>query len=761
MVGCIRKAIRLSMPLWLLAFAGCQNIDPGIFDDKGFNEVTGMDLSPRTTKGGGAGGSTFGKGGGTPGAQIFYGSQATGGTGGGGSGNSGAANTGDGVSLDFTDAPIQTVAQAVIGDILHEAFVIDPRVQGTLTLSSGRPVPRAAILPVLEAALRMNNAVLVRDPTLYKIIPASDAAGAGGTEWVRGQGQPTAGYGISVLPLQYASSQAVMRLVEGFGARPGSIRVDAANNLLLIAGTAQERQSAISTAQAFDVDWMRNQSAGIFPVSNGTPEVIIREINTLMNSGSGGASMSEVRLQPIERMNAILAVARRPQTINEVDKWISRLDRADYGASRIHIYNVRFGRAVALAAILNNSFAGGGGGAGGIDQLAPGAVAAGGQSAGAGAGGAAGAGGGQMSGDQGGDAGKQPDSSGAQTADQGGEQGGASFGSSAIGSTDGNSNDAGFGGGGGGGGDQSGGSGGTNSGAFQGVRITPDPAANAIVIYANADQYRIIERALIELDRQPLQVAIEATIAEITLNDKLKYGVQYFLKTSINGTTINMAQFGAATALNQVAPAFNLILGSESGSRVILDLLRTVTRVKVVSTPSLVVVNNEAAALQVGDQVPVTTRTATSVDSPDAPTVNQIEFKNTGVILNVRPRISANNMVNIDVEQEISAVVNNSNAETLTPTISQRRVRSQISVPSGQTVMLAGLISDREEGTRSGIPGLMNMPVIGKLVSSTGILKDRTELIVFIKPQIIRDAQDASDIAKGMRGRMFNGNTDN
>ncbi len=736
----------------IVMLTSCQSIERGIFSGGEFNEIKGVDLS---AKGGGSAGSSFGangRSGGPAAAQFFYGAE-------GGSPITNAPagispSGGDQYSLNFSDAPIQSVAQAIIGDILKQPFAIDPRVQGTLTLSSGRPIAASAVLPVLETALRMNNAVIVRDPSLYRIIPASDAAGAGDTQWVRGRDQPSAGYGISVLPLQYASSQSVMRLVEGFGARPGSIRVDPANNLLLIAGTAQERQSAISTAKAFDVDWMRNQSAGLFPVTNASPQAIIRELATVLGGNGRAGLPADIRLQPIDRMNAVLAVARRPQTINEIGKWVARLDRADYGSARIHIYHVKFGRAAGLAAILNNSFGQNGSGGGAVDQLAPGATASRAQSP-------AGQPGfsmndGQSNANQNGggsDPGGNTSSGG-----QGRAGGSADGGTEATFSSDG-SGDAGFGalvdGG------DSSDSGDTSASAYDNIRITPDPSSNSIVIFANAEQYRIIERALIDLDRQPEQVAIEATIAEVTLNDKLKYGVQYFLRANINGTTINMAQFGATTALTQVAPAFNLIVGSETGSRVIIDLLNTVTRVKIVSSPSLVVVNNETAALQVGDQVPVTTRSSQSTDTTDAPTVNEIEFKNTGVILNVRPRISANNMVSIDVEQEISAVVNNSNADTLTPTISQRRVRSQISVPSGQTVLLAGLISDRQEGTKSGIPGLMNVPIIGSLVSNTGLVRTRTELIVFIKPQIIRDAQDAATIAQRMRDRVFNVNDDN
>lgn len=748
----IRRALAIGTMCVSAALVGCQAVERSMFG--GSSEATDLQSYDLSAKNGGPARGGFGgaMGQGSPAqAQYFYGQGADAPITNAPPGVS--SDSGDRYSLNFTDAPIAAVAQAIIGDILKQPYAIDPRVQGTLTLSSATPISSSSMLDVLETALRMNNAVLVRDASLYRIIPASDSAGAGKTEWARGAAT-TPGYGISVLPLRYASAQSVLRLVEGFGARPGSIRVDPASNLLLVSGTAQERAAAMSTARAFDVDWMRNQSAGIFPVANASPQAVIRELGAVMGGSGQGGLPPDVRLQPIERMNAILAVARRPETVELIGKWVRRLDRADYGASRIHIYRVRFGRAVALAAILNNSFGQSGSGGGSVDQISPDGQGTTGRSQNGfqmnnqGSGGQGGSGGGK-SGDQsaGGDqnaVGLQPDSG------SDGSGGPAGFGGA---SENGSGDDIASSGG--------DGSGGGGSSAFEGVRITPDPASNSLVVYANAEQYKIIESALIDLDREPEQVQIEATIAEVTLNDKLKYGVQYFLKTNINGTTINMAQFGAQTALQQVAPAFNLIVGSETGSRVIIDMLQQVTKVKIVSSPSLVVVNNETAALQVGDQVPVTTRTAQSTDNPDAPTVNEVEFKNTGVILNVKPRISANNTVSIDVEQEISAVVDNANAETLTPTISQRRVRSQISVESGQTVLLGGLISDRQDRGRSGIPGLMNVPIIGGLVSNTALSRQRTELIVFIKPQIIRSNQDAASVAQRMRDRMMNLTDDN
>jgi general secretion pathway protein D len=288
-----------------------------------------------------------------------------------------------------------------------------------------------------------------------------------------------------------------------------------------------------------------------------------------------------------------------------------------------------------------------------------------------------------------------------------------------------------------------------------GVRITADPVNNTLLIYANQESYRIIEQTLRQLDRPQLQVGIDATIAEITLNENLNYGVQAFLSSADVGAHADKgsALVTAGTAvLARTLPGFNFLLGPELQPNLILNALRTVSDVKVLSTPSVVVLDNQVATLQVGDQVPVATASATVLTGTGAPVVNTIDYRNTGVILRVVPRINANGNVLLDVEQEISNVAAGS-AGSLTPTVSQRRVKSSIAVASGQTVLLAGLISERADKARTGLPIVDQLP-LGDLWGNTNKTKQRTELIIFIRPQIIRDGVDAMRIAEEMRTKL-------
>jgi general secretion pathway protein D len=295
---------------------------------------------------------------------------------------------------------------------------------------------------------------------------------------------------------------------------------------------------------------------------------------------------------------------------------------------------------------------------------------------------------------------------------------------------------------------------------MQGVRITADTSNNSLLIYANQENYKAIERTLVQIDRLPLQVAIDATIAEVTLNNSLSYGVQWFIKSQDVGYKDDRGSTWLGEAAKRVIPGFNLLLGPEKDPRFILDALRTLTDVKVLSTPSVVVVDNQFATLLVGDQVPITTRTAVGVDTVNAPLVSNIEYRNTGVILKVAPRINANGNILLEIEQEISNVANTASSNSLTPTVSQRKIKSTIAVGTGQTVLLGGLIQERRNRGRSGIPLLESLQGIGDLFAHNDANVQRTELVIFIRPQIIRNGVDAQNVAEELRAKL-QGSVDN
>ena len=644
---------------------------------------------------------------------------------------------GDGVEMNFDGADVQTVAKTLLGDILQLNFVVDPRVQGNVTLASAGPIPRKDVLPAFESVLRMSNAAIVRSGNLVKIVPIPEAGAAGAISV--GAGEP--GFGVSLVPLRYTSASTVAKTAESFLSRPGAIRVVQSRNLLLIQGTTAERQAALDVVSTFDVEWLQNQSVGVYPLKSTSPETMITELERIFETNDGGLGQGVIRFQPVSRMNAVMVVTKNPKLLAQTTQWVNRLDRSDTTGTTLRTFRLKNGNATQVAKILNDLFVGqrsGGTADAATKQIAPGVESA--QSR-------------LDSVDRGSSGGSAATSAGSSSDNRSANPIAAAFESF----SDRKNSET----------DTSGGSsatagGNTPRGTFQNMRITADAANNSIVVYSNQEDYRVVERAIRDIDRPQLQVSIDATVAEVTLTDGLQYGVQAFLTSKNVGLgndkgsvgLLGAGQVAAQSALLQrVAPGLNLVLGSENQPRVILNALSNLTDVKVLSSPSIVALDNQPALLQVGDEIPITTSSAAVLSNASTPIVNTIQMRNTGVILKVLPHIHANGSIRLEVDQEISNVVN-PDQQTLTPTIAQRRVHSTVSVVSGQTVLLAGLISERDQKTRSGIPGLREIKFLGDLFGNTSSSKSRSEIIIFIKTRLIRNSVDAGAVTEEFRDRL-------
>ncbi len=658
---------------------------------------------------------------------------------------------GDDVELNFESADIASAAKAVLGDVLHLNFAVDPKVQGTVTLASVGPIARKDLLPAFESVLRMQNAAIVHDGKFIKIVPLPEAPGHGSVNV--GAGEP--GFGISVVPLKYISAATVAKTAENMVARQGAIRVDPARNLLLIQGTTSEREAALDLVSTFDVEWLRNQSVGVYPLKSTSPETMITELQRVFDNREGGPGHDVISFQPISRMNAVMVVAKSPSLLRQTSDWVERLDRSDNSGTTLRSYRLKYGNAAQIAKILTNIFGSSRSGSTTDtpgNQLAPGTNAA--QSRldslkssaqGVNATGA-------TNGTTAGNTTSQPSGSFGS-----GSSAGAPI-SASFQSFSNRKNEADASGGGDafGGGDAS-----SSKGPFQNIRITADTVNNAIVVYANQEDHRIIERAVNDFDRPRLQVAIEATVAEVTLTKELTYGVQYFLAGNQNGGGLGAGFIGAAaqTAAQalapQVAPGVNLLIGPQNSPRVILNALNMITSVKVLSSPSIVALDNEPALLEVGNEIPISTGSATILSNSNTPVVNTIQMQNTGVILKVLPHVNGNGTIELEVDQEISAVVNPSQ-QTLTPTISDRHVHSTVAMTSGQTVLLGGLISDNDQRTKNNIPFVSDvLPApLGDLLGNINNTNTRTEIIIFIRPRVIRHAVDARAVTEEFRDKL-------
>jgi general secretion pathway protein D len=572
-------------------------------------------------------------------------------------------------TVNFADARVDEAAQTIFGDLLEEPYSIDPRVQGRVTVNTPRPLSREGLLALFEASLSVNNAALVSTDGVYRVMPAGEAQ-TSGLARVAGANQP--GWGVTAVPLDFISANELRTLMESVVTRPGALRADPARNLLLIVGSAPERRNAAAAAQAFDVDWMAGMSVALIPLANANAEDVIQEVRTIYASAADG-STGALRLQDVERLNAILAIAPSRALLDQARGWISRLDIGGADGSTLRTYFLENGEAEETAALLNQLL--GDGGLGGV----------------------------------------APDL----------ESGTAS-----------SSNASSRGGG--------------------GIRVIADTINNAILVLADPSGQALVERALEAIDRTPSQVVIEAVIAEVTLNDTLRYGVQFFFEgDGVDGVGDDLrGGFGVnGFDADGTFPGFNMILETGGNARAALDALSSVTDLTVVSSPTVLVRDNATANFQVGDEVPIVTRQSNSVVNPDSPVVNSVEFRDTGVLLTVTPRVSSTGMVTLDIEQEVSNVASGT-ASTLTPTISTRSLSTTVSIRSGQTVILGGLIDESRDSARDGIPGLARVPVLGDVFSQTSVTTSRTELLIFLTPRVIETDEEAAAVTNEIRRRM-------
>jgi general secretion pathway protein D len=633
-------------------------------------------------------------------------------------------------SVNFDNADLREAVSSILGTTLSMDYLIDPRVSGTITLGTTKPVTRNALLRMLDLALTMNGAALMVDGNVMRVVP-EDVARASG---MRVGTEPLVGYGVTVLPLQYAAAGNVARTMASIYTTPGAVAADERSNSLILTGSAEDRQGMIELASTFDLDWMSGKSIGLFPLKNAAPDPVARELEAIFSDAIGDVPPTFIRFLPVTRLSAIMVIASDPRQLSDAQAWIDRLDKGNQSERTLRVYYVKNGKATDLANTLTRVFTG-------LAAPAPGSVGAVGESAfpqapadtgnqtmftqpGAGADYAAPP---TMEGV--GEAPVDPDVVSATSDTLPQDATTAPFAQQ------------------------------TTVSGQPTLRVIADAANNSLIILATPPEHEAIERALQRLDILPLQVLIEATIAEVTLNDQLKYGVEYYFNSqtargAARGAGLSIAGIGALLT-NGIAPGLNLLIDPGSGPDIVITALSALTDVKVISSPQVVVQDNRTALLKVGDQVPVTVQQAVSVETPDAPVVNSIQYVDTGVILRVTPRINSGGLVTCDVEQEVSSVSSDSLTGVLTPTISIRKIRSTVSVQSGQTVALGGLISESRNDNSTGLPGLSRAPIIGGLFGTKDQGLTRTELIVFITPRVIGSAEDARNVTLELRSRLW------
>ncbi len=671
----------------------------------------------------------------------------------------GAGEGGGGtVTLDFADTDIREVAAQILGNTLHVNYTIDPAVHGTATLRTVTPLTNSQLIPVLQSLLAQNGATLVQSGGVYRVLPAAAAAGIAG-------GEGTAG-GLMV-PLRYAAAEDLAKVLQPY-AQAGARIVAVPNaNALVISGEPAQRDALESLVRAFDVDELAGQSYALLPVRDGDAQDFATAFAQAFRAQQGAQLASQIKVLPLARINAVLVVANQPQYLDDARRVYAVVERGMHQTTRSwHVYYVQNSTANDTAYILQQAFTPNN------VTAQPTARGTGQQTSSSnGVNGVAGLGGGGSGSSSGGLGSSSSGTSGGLGSSGGGIGGGTSGSSGGLGSS-------GLIGGSGGQGTptapassagsgasallgglgNSGGSGNTDPNA---MRIIPNPENNALLVYATGEEEATIEAMLHKIDILPLQVRIDAIIAEVTLNDTLQYGVQYFLDhraASVGLTTATTA----ATNLALPGTGLSGFIFNAAGKDgdFVLQALQDVSVVKVLSSPDLLVLDNETAALEVGNLVPYQTGSLTAAAGTGLATSTSVDYRQTGVITQVTPRVNSGGLVTMDIAQEVSgiapgsATTNTAGSTINSPTFTERAVKSRVVVQDGQTIGLAGLITDNDSRTNSGIPFLKNIPIINLLSSQQNNIRTRTELLILLTPHVLHDQRDARALTEDLRDQL-------
>ncbi|MGL4395823.1 MAG: type II secretion system secretin GspD [Hyphomicrobium sp.] len=657
-----------------------------------------------------------------------------------GSANAYSKETAGGITLTLAGATAAEAAKVIFGDILKVNYTVSEKVQAKVTLNTSQPVSKDALLGIFESILRSEGAAIVVDAGLYKIVPSNEAAAS--TIVAGASGTTRAGLATDVVPLRYVAAAEMERILKSVAPQTTIARVDTARNLIMVSGTTSELASLRETVSVFDVDWMRGMSVAIHPIETSDPDAIAKELDTIFANDRESPVKGIVRFVPNKRLKSIIVISSRPEYLNKAAGWIKRIDMVGAEAEKqVNVYHVQNRPSAELAQLLQKVYAaqttprqqpapllqGGIDPALALTQPQPGlsddsAPRSGGSTVG-------------LLGEP------QPlqtfspetrppnVSRTPNAAPTDGEAGALDAGVSTI---------------------ETGSLPSTPDDRATGIQIVADEPNNALIITATASELRRIKQILSRIDVAPNQVLLEATIAEVTLNDNLKFGLRWFFQKGNNSFKLTDSLIGA------VAPAltgFSYFLNTPN-VQVALNALSAVTDVNIVSSPSMTVMDNKKAVLQIGAEVPIVTQQAVSVVAPGAPIVNAVSFRNTGVILSITPRIGDSDRILLDIEQEVSDAVPTSSSGIDAPTIQQRRIKTTVAVGNGESIILAGMMQDKTTITKQQVPLVGDIPVLGNLFKNKDNTIARTELLIAITPQIIKDPNQMRAIATEFRDKM-------
>lgn len=650
-------------------------------------------------------------------------------------------------SLNFDDADLGEVAKVILSDILGKNYTLSPQVSGKVTLQTTQPLSKDDLIPTLEMLLSVNNAALVVESGLYVIKPSNEAMYSSTFKSFGSSSMPS-GYQTRVIPVRNVAAGEIAEILKPMLPEKSQLSVDANRNILLASGSAGELNRIQDFINTFDVDVLKGRSFALFTPAHVDASKIIEELEPIFNrvtEGEKADKNSFFRFIEIERLNAILAITHNPRYLNDIESWVLRLDRTRNDISGgVNVYRAQNVSAVELANTLSNIF-----GTSSMGGSRSTSIASGRRSMSA--------------------SNRSLGSSGSSNSSGSSSSSTGSSGAGGMNSTLSNRNQ------------QTGGSNSINNNTFGSggvnnnsemakVKIIPDEGNNALVIVADSEEYTKILHVIKQLDVLPLQVLIDATIVEVTLKDELQYGIQWFFSHNNAGTNeisggdggISMKELGKGIMTGGLTYAF----ASDSGDiKALLSANASKNNINVISSPSLMVLNNQEASIKVGDSVPIrtsestNTNTVNNVDPNNGVVVTSgIQMVDTGINLSIRPRVNSGGLVLMDILQTVNqatqttALTGGSNIDS--PTIQKREVESSVVIQSGETIVLGGLIREENTNNKNGVPILYDIPYIGPLFGGTTRNKNKSELVVLITPRVVNTRQDAQFITDEFRRKL-------
>ncbi|WP_372874326.1 type II secretion system secretin GspD [Pseudomonas sp.] len=607
------------------------------------------------------------------------------------------------ITLNFQQSDISEVVKLILGEILNLNYVLDSGVTGSVSLQTSRPLAREDLLPILETVLQLNGAVLIHSQNLYEVLPI-DAAPAGALS-PRLVPSAQRGYQLLVIPLRFIAAAEIEKILEPLKPAKGVMQVDERRNLLMVAGTQQELANIRDTVRLFDVDQLRGMSVGLFRLQAVEAQVVQVELDAIFGDTASGPLAGMVRILPIERLNALLVITPQAKYLDDARTWIQRLDRAESGQGRnIFVYQLQNGKAAILAEVLTALLEGQQQSADEESSATP----------------------------------RRTPRAPAPSGEPGEETPAAAPPALLLGATESSNLEVGA------------------------VVVIADEENNALLIMATPSDYDKVLKVIHKLDVLPLQVLVEATIVEVALEDELRYGLQWFFKSSLDSKNVRgtLGRFPLVTP-GDLSPTGGLSVFDAAGARLLLDLLASDSKINVISSPTLMVQDNFAATIRVGDRVPIrtseTTNTSGVIPAPGDPSAlvtSTIQYQDTGVLLEVTPRINAGGMIALEITQEVNDVKPTTTSGIDSPTITQRRINTNVAVQSGETLVLGGLIQENNSRSSEGLPYLRNIPFLGWAFGSQGKRLARTELVVLITPTAVATLDEADQVTQEYRSKL-------